>query len=118
MLQNTFQLRYYQQDAVNAFLNNHTNNGIIVCPTGCGKSLIISALANSFQESGVLVLQPNKEILEQNFEKYQYYTNNGSIYSASLNKRELSQVTFATIGTVSKLPESVLKRFQIFLELQ
>ena len=115
MLQNTFQLRYYQQDAVNTFLNNHTNNGIIVCPTGCGKSLIISALANAFQEYNVLILQPNKEILEQNFEKYQHYANNGGIYSASLGKRDLQQVTFATIGTIAKLPFGVLKQFQILI---
>ncbi len=115
MLQNTFQLRYYQQDAVNQFTMGSCNNGIIVCPTGAGKSLIISALANAFQEYNVLILQPNKEILEQNFEKYQYYTNNGGIYSASLGKRELKQVTFATIGTISKLPTSVLRQFKILV---
>lgn len=115
MLQKIFQLRYYQQDAVNTFLNNHTNNGIIVCPTGCGKSLIISALTSAFQEYNVLILQPNKEILEQNFEKYQHYANNGSIYSASLGKKILSKATFATIGTISKLPASTLKQFQILI---
>lgn len=115
MLQNTFQLRYYQQDAVNQFTTGGCNNGIIVCPTGAGKSLIISALANAFQEYNVLILQPNKEILEQNFEKYQHYTNNGGIYSASLGKRELKQVTFATIGTISKVPASVLRKFKILV---
>lgn len=115
MIQNTFQLRYYQQDAVNTFLNNHTNNGIIVCPTGCGKSLIISALANSFQEYNVLILQPNKEILEQNFEKYQHYANNAGIYSASLGKKDLRQVTFATISTITKLNKSILQQFKILI---
>ena len=115
MLQNTFQLRYYQQDAVNVFTEGGCNNGIIVLPTGTGKSLVISAIAHYFSDKKILVLQPSKEILVQNYEKYQTYSDDASIFSASLNTKEIGRVTFATIGSVVKLQHNILKQFSIII---
>ena len=115
MLQSSVNLRYYQDDAVNVFTVGGCKNGIIVCPTGAGKSIVISELAKRLNDTNVLVLQPSKEILEQNFTKYSAYSNDASIYSASLNKRELNRVTFATIGSVIKLPNSILREFKVIV---
>ena len=65
MLQSQVNLRYYQDDAVNVFTVGGCKNGIIVCPTGAGKSIVISELAKRLNNTNVLVLQPRKEILEQ-----------------------------------------------------
>jgi superfamily II DNA or RNA helicase len=62
-----FSLRYYQENAVNIFIKGSCNNGIIVLPTGSGKSLVISAIAHHFYNEKILVLQPSKEILVQNY---------------------------------------------------
>ena len=115
MLQNSVNLRYYQDDAVNVFTVGGCKNGIIVCPTGSGKSIVISEIAKRLNDTNVLVLQPSKEILEQNFTKYSAYSNDASIYSASLNKKELNRVTFATIGSVIKLPNSILREFKVIV---
>lgn len=115
MLQSPVNLRYYQDDAVNVFTVGGCKNGIIVCPTGAGKSIVISELAKRLNDKNVLVLQPSKEILEQNFTKYSAYSNDASIYSASLNKKELNRVTFATIGSVIKLPNSILREFKVIV---
>lgn len=115
MLQSSVSLRYYQDDAVNVFTVGGCKNGIIVCPTGAGKSIIISELAKRLNDKNVLVLQPSKEILEQNFTKYSTYSSDSSIYSASLNKRDLNRVTFATIGSVIKLPNSILMEFKVIV---
>lgn len=97
-------LRDYQIKAVEAGLN-HLRNGrtkdkaTIIAPTGSGKSLIVAKMAQEL-ENEVLVLQPSKELLEQNFAKYTAYGGEASLYSASVKSKEIGKVTFATIGSI------------------
>lgn len=104
-----FSLRPYQQEAsdkaIEFFQNKKKTNAIIVLPTGSGKSLVIAEIANRLNDH-VLIFQPSKEILEQNFAKLQSYGFwDCSIYSASFNSKEISKVTFAMIGSVRNKPE-------------
>ena len=97
-------LREYQQQAsdraVDFFLSDTKMNGIIVLPTGSGKSLVIADIANRL-EGHTLVFQPSKEILQQNFAKMcSYGILDISIYSSSFNQKKISRITFATIGSV------------------
>lgn len=98
-------LRDYQTQASDAavrFFNNTKSerNGILVLPTGGGKSLIIADIASRLRQN-VLVLQPSVEILAQNYAKYKSYgMNNCAVYSASFNSKEIAEVTFATIGSI------------------
>lgn len=99
-----FKLRPYQKIAVDKCIDffrngNHDDKPIVVAPTGAGKSIYIAHIANELGEN-VLVLQPSKELLEQNFGKYELYGGEASIYSASLGEKEIGSVTFATIGSV------------------
>jgi len=103
-----FTLRDYQKDSANAairfFKENSKNNAIIVLPTGSGKSLVISEIANNI-DGNTLIFQPSKEILEQNFAKLQSYgVFDCSVYSASFNSKKISRITFATIGSVRNNP--------------
>lgn len=105
-----YKLRDYQQkasDAAVSFFNNRAKktNAIMVLPTGSGKSLIIADIAARL-DGHTLVFQPSKEILEQNFNKLcSYGILDCSIYSASFNSKEISRITFATIGSVKNKPE-------------
>lgn len=105
-----YKLRDYQQkasDSAVSFFNNKAkkSNAIMVLPTGSGKSLIIADIANRL-DGHTLVFQPSKEILEQNFKKLcSYGVLDCSIYSASFNSKEISRITFATIGSVKGHPE-------------
>lgn len=66
-----------------------------------GKSLIIADIASKLSKP-TIVLQPQKEILEQNFAKLKSYgVEDCSIYSASMNKKDISRLTFATIGSIA-----------------
>lgn len=108
-------LRYYQKEAVEAGVNffldkKDKKNKIIVEPTGAGKSLIIANIAKELNDF-VLVLQPSKELLLQNYHKYINYGLKASIFSASVGIKEISQVTFATIGSIYKKPE-LFKQFK------
>lgn len=99
-----YQLRDYQQQASDAsirfFRENNDKNGLLVLPTGSGKSLVIADIAHRLDGS-VLVFQPSKEILEQNYAKLRSYgVEDCSIYSASFNSKKISRITFATIGSV------------------
>lgn len=97
-----FVLRQYQNEAVEAGVQavNAGKNGILSMPTGSGKSLVIAGIATAL-ETELVVLQPTKEILEQNFHKlYDFGHRNIAICSASVGSKRRAQVTFATIGSV------------------
>lgn len=99
-----YQLRDYQQEcsdaAVQFFMARHKKNGLLVVPTGAGKSLIIADIARRL-DGNVLVFQPSKEIVEQNYAKLKSYgVDDCAIYSASLNSKNIDRITFATIGSV------------------
>lgn len=99
-----YQLRPYQQKAVDAavefFKGKSKDNAIEVLPTGSGKSLIIANIALKLGKP-VLIFQPSKEILEQNYKKIASYGFvQCAIYSASFNSKRVSTVTFCTIGSV------------------
>lgn len=99
-----YNLRYYQKEASDAavkLFNGKTDkNGLIIIPTGGGKSLILADIVSRL-EGPLLVFQPSKEILQQNFAKLQSY---GIIdcgcYSASVGRKDINRITFATIGSV------------------
>ena len=97
-----FQLRPYQADSVRfgvEYLQGKSNdNAVIVLPTGAGKSIVIANLIAPL-EGKTIVLQPSKEILEQNYEKYSKY-GKASIYSASAGEKRIDRVTFCTIGSI------------------
>src|SRR5437764_78725 len=78
-------------------------NGLIYIPTGGGKALIGGTLAVELANTAPTVMfQPGKEILEQNLEKIESYGFKASVMSASMNRREIGDVTLATIGTAYK----------------
>lgn len=101
---NRFVLRPYQQQASDAavkfFRSKSKGNGLIIAPTGSGKSVLIADIARQL-DGKVMVLQPSKELLEQNYAKLANYGIEASIYSASLKSKEVGQITFATIGSVA-----------------
>ena len=74
---------------------------IIVAPTAAGKSFIIADIAHKHPEP-ILVLQPSQELLEQNIEKLFILGGQATVYSASLNMKKLSNLTYATLGSVKK----------------
>jgi len=103
-----YKLRPYQQDAVAAskkyLLGNYKKPVLLILPTGSGKSLVIAEIAKII-DAPLIVFQPTKEILEQNYSKMMDYGILGvTIYSASMNKKEIGNITLATIGSVYKNP--------------
>lgn len=111
-----YELRDYQREAVDAaarfFSSGSKKNGLIVLPTGSGKSLVIANIALRLN-APVLIFQPSKEILEQNYEKlcsYGVLTDVG-IFSASFNRKQVSTITFATIGSVKNCKD-FFRRFR------
>lgn len=103
MEQKGFTLRKYQKEAVDVgikfFNEKKAIPSIMVLPTAAGKSIIIAQICKNIEEK-VLILQPSKELLEQNYGKYISLGGEASIYSASLNTKEIGHVTYATIGSI------------------
>jgi len=110
----SYVLRDYQQKAVDHGLDffraSSKEKPLLVLPTGSGKSIIIAYIAKELKEE-VLILQPSKELLEQNYKKYDDFSktdpdlDRASVYSASVGVKEKGQITFAMIGSIYKKPE-------------
>ena len=62
-----YTLRNYQKQASDAavrlFTSKADKNGLVILPTGAGKSLVIADIASRL-EGPLLVFQPSKEILQ------------------------------------------------------
>lgn len=97
-------LRPYQRDAaeaaLKAFRGKKNRNGILVLPTGAGKSLVVSEIAYKLNEP-ILVFCPSKELVIQDYEKMcSYGVWDCGVYSASVGVKNINKITFATIGSV------------------
>lgn len=105
-----YNLRDYQKDAISKAVryvkSKNKSKVLMVAPTGAGKSIYIS---NIIKETGkkTIVLQPNIELLEQNYNKYKAYDENASIFCASLKEKKLGDVCFATIQSLIKAIDDV-----------
>lgn len=101
-----FQPRPYQHEAITVAVDffkdkKEKKNGLLILPTGSGKSLVIANIAGAL-DGNTIVFQPSKEILQQNFEKFLSYGFRAGIYSASAGMKYVDKITFATIGSVAK----------------
>jgi len=103
----SFVLRDYQENAVSRgvqFLKSGTGGGLVVLPTGAGKSLVIAGIASRL-DGPCLIFQPSREILQQNATKLLAYGYEPSVYSASMGVKEVGHITLATIGSVKARPD-------------
>lgn len=97
--------RDYQEYGIRACVEILTSKKprkeIVVSPTAGGKSLYVafSALAVDYP---LIVLQPSKELLIQNYDKFTELGGEAEIYCADLKLRNIGKVTFATIGSIKK----------------
>lgn len=100
-----YKLRDYQSISVTkglSVLNSEkAKRELLVLPTGAGKSIVIAEIVKQLNEP-IVILQPSKELLEQNYQKFINVGGEASIYSASAGSKEIGKVTFATIGSIKK----------------
>lgn len=107
-------LREYQKVAValatEYLRGTDTEPALIVLPTGWGKSILTAFAATGLPEGErLLVVQPTKELLEQNYGKYitlcedNGYPVEAGIFSASFGKKDIARITYATIGSIKDM---------------
>src|SRR3954471_6216980 len=109
-----YELRPYQKEAVEAtvrYFKRHREPGVLVLPTGAGKSLVIAELAK-IARGRVLVLAHVKELVEQNNAKFTSYGLEAGIYSAGLNQKDSdAKVIFGSIQSVARAGREFFKDF-------
>lgn len=103
-------LRPYQRESVDAlysYWQNGGGNGLIVVPTGGGKSLIIATLVRELIEQWpamrIIVVTHTRELVAQNFQELMRYWSQApaGINSAALGRRDKrSQILFASIQSI------------------
>lgn len=102
-----FNLRDYQiapvKTGVDYFKDKKKKHPALeVLPTAAGKSIIIAHIVNQL-DGKTLILQPSKELLGQNYNKFLAIGGDASIYSASFDTKEFGNITYATLGSIKKL---------------
>lgn len=107
-MKNGFILRDYQEAAVSKLMWAQQLEGADLCvlPTGAGKSIVIAELAKQIGKP-ILILQPTREILQQNMDKILHYVDKSEVgvYSASMDRKDKGFYTFATIQSIYKKPQ-------------
>lgn len=92
--------------AIQFFTEKKPKPSLIVLPTAWGKSILTAFVAKNSNDK-MIVLQPSKELLEQNYLKYCSlcgdFALNAGIYSASFGRKDIAQITYATIGSIKSL---------------
>lgn len=92
--------------AIAFFQQQAAQPALMVLPTAWGKSILTAFVARECQDR-LLILQPSKELLEQNYGKYCALCGgmaaNAAIFSASFRRKEIGTITYATIGSIMKL---------------
>jgi len=92
--------------AIRFFRAEKVQPSLIVLPTAWGKS-ILTAYCAKYCDDKLIVLQPSKELLEQNFQKYLTLCGglgfDAGIFSASFGRKEIRPITYATIGSIKRL---------------
>ncbi|HMN68317.1 MAG TPA: DEAD/DEAH box helicase [Bdellovibrionales bacterium] len=111
-----FTLRPYQELAVRATLRHFRRErtpAVVVLPTGAGKSLVIAELARRAR-GRVLVLAHVRELVEQNFAKYQALGLDAGIFSAGLDRKDSAGKTiFGSIQSVARAPGEFFADFSL-----
>lgn len=113
-----FQARPYQSEAICCGLDFLRTtkvgvNGLLVEPTGSGKSLVIAEIVRQL-DGPAIIFQPSVEILEQNFMKLLLCGCRPAVYSASFNQSKVGDITLATIGSVVRKAQ-LFERFKYIL---
>lgn len=113
-----WQLRPYQQEAVDATLKHFRQSNeaaVIVLPTGAGKSLVIAELARLARRK-ILVLAHVKELVEQNSAKFRATGSNAAIFSAGLQEKQTSaQVVFGSVQSVARNLEQFAQEYSLLI---
>lgn len=113
-----FKLRPYQEEATKATISHFQKSNdpaVVVLPTGAGKSLVIAELGR-IARGRVLVLAHVKELVEQNFHKYESYDLKAGIYSAGLARKDSSQkVIFGSIQSVANADDDFFQNFSLLV---
>lgn len=102
-----YTLRPYQEDLVRAGVEGFATGRpfILQAATAAGKSLVIAELTKRLGKP-MLVLQPSREILLQNYEKMMAYgIEDVKMFSASVGQKEVGRITLATVASIYKKPE-------------
>lgn len=86
--------------------SNKSKPSIIVAPTAFGKSIVIAEIVRRLDEK-VIILQPSKELLEQNYNKFINLGGEAEIFSASMGSKDIGRITYATIGSIKKVPHII-----------
>lgn len=110
-----FAPRDYQLDAVTHCIRN--NRGLVLSPTGSGKSLIVYLLTR-FYASKTLIIVPTVSLVRQMYTDFKDYNYTGEckLITAGVDKENIQEeVTITTWQSVYKMPKKWFDQFEVVI---
>lgn len=119
-------LRPYQAEAVEslyAYFQKNTGNPLVVLPTGCGKSLVLSEFIRraiyDYADTRILCVTHVRELIAQNYAQLLRLWPDApaGVYSAGLNRRDLyQQILFCGIQSVYKKASAIQRADLVLID--
>jgi len=119
-------LRPYQAEAVEslyAYFQKNTGNPLVVLPTGCGKSLVLSEFIRraiyDYSDTRILCVTHVRELIAQNYAQLLRLWPDApaGVYSAGLNRRDLyQQILFCGIQSVYKKASAIQRADLVLID--
>ena len=118
----SYVLRPYQLNAVSAALREIRRSlepCLIEAATGAGKSMMVADLSikvHAMSGKKTLCIQPTKELVAQNYEKFLLTGEPASVYCAALKKKDLRhKVIFASPGSFKSVVKQVAPQIGVVI---
>lgn len=111
-----FDARDYQIDGLLQCVNS--KRGVVVSPTGSGKSLMIYALCRWFTEEKVVIIVPTISLVAQMYKDFVDYGGNpeeAHCVQAGINPQTNRRITISTWQSLVKLPKKFFSQFGLVI---
>ena len=95
-----------------------SKRGVVVSPTGSGKSLMIYALSQWFTDEKVVIIVPTISLVAQMYKDFVDYGGNGEeihCVQAGVNPQTDKRITISTWQSLVKLPKKFFSQFGVVI---
>ena len=108
-----YKFRDYQKRLVDAALDH--GRGILVAPTGTGKSIVLLGITAAYKEENILFLVHTKDLMYQMKKDFETAFPNEEIGEWSAKKKSIQRITVATVQSYIKVAVKYSDHFDVIL---
>lgn len=108
-----YEFRDYQKKLIDAALDH--GRGILVAPTGTGKSIVLLGITAAYKDDNILFLVHTKDLMNQMKVDFEKAFPNEEIGEWSAKKKSIQRITVATVQSYIKVAIEYCDFFKVIL---